>query len=213
MLAQQLLQPRSIAVIGGSNNVHKPGGKVLKNILDGEFDGDLYVVNPKEREVQGVAAYPSVSQLPQVDLAILAIAAQHCPPTVETLADEKGTHGFIVLSAGFSEESEAGAELERQMVAAVEAVGGSLIGPNCVGLLNRHYNGVFTTPIPRLDPAGCDFISGSGATAVFIMEAGLQKGLKFNSVFSVGNSAQNGVEDVLEYMDQTFRPGESSLTK
>ncbi|NBF41711.1 MAG: CoA-binding protein [Spirochaetes bacterium] len=213
MLAQQLLQPRSIAVIGGSNNVHKPGGKVLKNILDGEFDGDLYVVNPKEREVQGVAAYPSVSELPQVDLAILAIAAEHCPPTVETLAEEKGTRGFIVLSAGFSEESEAGAELERRMVAAVEAVGGSLIGPNCVGLLNRHYNGVFTTPIPGLDPAGCDFISGSGATAVFIMETSIPKGLTFSSVYSVGNSAQVGVEEVLAHLDETFDPKTSSKVK
>ncbi len=213
MLAQQLLQPRSIAVIGGSNNIHKPGGKVLKNILDGEFGGDLYVVNPREREVQGVAAYPSVSELPQVDLAILAIAAQHCPPTVETLANEKGTRGFIVLSAGFSEESEAGAELERQMVAAVEAVGGSLIGPNCVGLLNRHYNGVFTTPIPRLDPAGCDFISGSGATAVFIMETSIPKGLTFSSVYSVGNSAQVGVEEVLAHLDEAFDPKTSSKVK
>lgn len=213
MLAQQLLEPRSIVVVGGSNNVHKPGGKVLKNILDGEFAGDLYVVNPKEREVQGVAAYPSVSELPEVDLAILAIAARHCPPTVETLGNEKGTRGFIVLSAGFSEESEAGAELERQMVAAVEAVGGSLIGPNCVGLLNRHYNGVFTTPIPRLDPAGCDFISGSGATAVFIMETSIPKGLTFSSVYSVGNSAQVGVEEVLAHLDETFDPKTSSKVK
>ncbi len=213
MLAQKLLEPRSIVIVGGSNNIHKPGGKVLKNIIDGEFGGDLYVVNPKEREVQGVAAYPSVSELPEVDLAILAIAAQHCPPTVETLAGEKATRGFIVLSAGFSEESEAGAELERRMVAAVEGVGGSLIGPNCVGLLNRHYNGVFTTPIPGLDPAGCDFISGSGATAVFIMETSIPKGLTFSSVYSVGNSAQIGVEEVLAHLDESFDPKTSSRVK
>jgi acetyltransferase len=75
------------------------------------------------------------------------------------------------------------------------------------------YQGVFTLPIPKLDPAGCDFISGSGATAVFIMEAGLQKGLKFNSVFSVGNSAQNGVEDVLAYLDENYTEGISSKAK
>ena len=68
----------------------------------------------------------------------------------------------------------------------------ALVGPNCIGVMTPAYQGVFTLPIPRLDPQGCDFISGSGATAVFIMEAGLQKGLKFNHVFSVGNSAQLG---------------------
>lgn len=213
MLAKELLQPRSIVIVGGSNTIEKPGGKVLKNVLDGDFAGNLYVVNPKEETVQGVRASASVDDLPQVDLAILAIAAKHCPQAVETLARHKGTRGFIVLSAGFSEESEAGGELEHRMVAAVEEVGGSLIGPNCVGLLNRNYNGVFTTPIPKLEAAGCDFVSGSGATAVFIMEASIPKGLTFSSVYSVGNSAQVGVEDVLAHLDETFDPQTSSRVK
>ncbi len=213
MLAPELLAPRSIAVIGGSQNVHKPGGKVLKNILDGEFGGDVYVVNPKEDTVQGVPAFSTVAALPQVDLAVLAVAAEHCPAAVETLCEEKGTRGFIVLSAGFSEESEAGAALEKRMVQAVERVGGSLIGPNCIGLLNPSYNGVFTTPIPKLEPGGCDFVSGSGATAVFIMETSIPKGLTFSSVYSVGNSAQVGVEDVLAHLDETFDPHTSSRVK
>ncbi len=75
------------------------------------------------------------------------------------------------------------------------------------------YQGVFTLPIPSLDPMGCDFISGSGATAVFIMEAGLQKGLRFAHVFSVGNSAEMGVEDVLAYFDETYQEGISSRVK
>ncbi len=88
-----------------------------------------------------------------------------------------------------------------------------LIGPNCIGVMTPAYQGVFTLPIPRLDPQGCDFISGSGATAVFIMEAGLQKGLKFNHVFSVGNSALLGVEDILGYLDETYEEGVSSRVK
>jgi acetyltransferase len=99
------------------------------------------------------------------------------------------------------------------MVNAVNHVNGCLIGPNCIGFFNRNYNGVFTTPIPKLDPAGCDFISGSGATAVFIMEAGIPNGLTFSSVYSVGNSAQLGVEDVLKYMDQSFDPENSPRVK
>lgn len=213
MINQQLLNPKSIVVVGGSNNIQKPGGKVLKNILDGNFNGKLYVTNPKEEEVQGITCFKDPAELPDVDLAILAIAAKFCPEAVKVLAKEKNTRAFIILSAGFSEESEEGAELEKQIVETINRVNGCLIGPNCIGVLNQSYNGVFTLPIPKLDSQGVDFISGSGATAVFIMESGLPKGLTFSSVYSVGNSAQIGVEEVVKYLDENFDPQTSSKVK
>ena len=213
MIAKELINPGSIVVVGGTDNVHAPGGKVLKNLIDGNFAGDLHVVNPKKDEIQGLKVCHTVEELPQVDLAIMAIAAKFIPDTVKTLTEEKGTKGFIILSAGFSEESHEGEVLENQIVEQINKHNGSLIGPNCVGVLNTNYNGVFTTPIPTLDPQGVDFISGSGATAVFIMESGVPKGLTFNSVYSVGNSAQLGVEEILEYMDETFDPETSSKVK
>ncbi|MBU1718011.1 MAG: acetate--CoA ligase family protein [Bacteroidetes bacterium] len=213
MINRQMLNPQSIVVIGGSNETMKPGGKVLKNIIDHNFNGNLYVVNPKEDEVQGIRSYRSPADLPQVDLAIIAIAAKYCPETIEILTKEKGTRAFIILSAGFSEENEEGAKLEHKVVELIDAVDGCLVGPNCVGVLNQNYSGAFTTPIPKLDPKGCDFISGSGATAVFIMEAGIPKGLTFSSVYSVGNSAQMGVEEILKYMDESFDPATSSRVK
>ncbi len=213
MITKQLINPQSIVVVGGSNDIHKPGGKVLKNLLEGNFKGDLYVLNPKADEVQGVKSYRNIEDLPNTDLAIIAIAAKYTPQTVEYLAANKNTRAFIILSAGFSEESEEGKRLEEEIVNTVNKYKASLIGPNCIGFLNTNYNGVFTTPIPKLDPKGIDMISGSGATAVFIMEAALPKGLTFNSVWSVGNSAQIGVEDVLEYLDQSFDPEKSSRVK
>ena len=213
MITQQLLNPKSIAIIGASNDVSKPGGKILKNILDGKFAGKLYVVNPKESEIQGVSCYSNVSDLPETDLAILAIAAKFCPQTVEVLTKEKNTKGIIILSAGFSEESEEGKVLEDQIVAMCNAANCSLIGPNCVGILTPNHHSIFTLPIPKLDPKGCDFISGSGATAVFIMEAGIPNGLKFANVFSVGNSAQLGVEEILENLDESYDPKTSAPVK
>ncbi|MEE9463580.1 MAG: CoA-binding protein, partial [Bacteroidales bacterium] len=213
MLARELTDPRSIAVIGGSNNLNKPGGKILQNLLQGSFSGELYVVNPGEETVQGVKSFPDPGSLPRTDLAILAIAARLCEEAVEILAREKGTKGFIILSAGFGEESDEGARLEGRIAAMVASAGGNLIGPNCIGLINQQYQGVFTSPVPPLDPKGCDFISGSGATAVFIMEAGIPNGLTFSSVYSVGNSAQTGVEDVLQHLDETFDPVSSSKVK
>lgn len=213
MVTDQLINPKSIVVVGGSNTLSKPGGKVLFNLNDGHFKGNIYVVNPKEPEVQGLKAFADVKDLPGVDLAIIAIAAKFCIETVEVLVKEKGTRAFIILSAGFSEENEEGAKIEKKIVEIINSVNGSLIGPNCIGFLNSNYSGVFTTPIPKLDPLGCDFISGSGATAVFIMESGIPKGLTFSSVYSVGNSAQMGVEEVLKYMDESFDPERSSRVK
>lgn len=213
MINTQLVNPKSIVIVGGSNNASKPGGKVVKNLIEGVFKGDLYVVNPKEKEVQGLECYSSVSDLPQVDLAIIVIPALHCFKAIETLIDSKNTKAFIILSAGFGELGEEGAKEESKIAAKINAINGSLIGPNCIGVLNENYSGVFTTPIPKYDKNGCDLISSSGATAVFIMEAGLQLGLKFANVYSVGNSTQIAVEDVLEYMDKNYDEEKDSKIK
>ena len=213
MINSKLLNPKSIVIVGASNDVHKPGGKVLKNLLDNKFSGAVYAVNPKEAEVQGIKCFASVEELPQVDCAILAIAAKYCPETIEVLAKQKNTGGYIILSAGFSEENEEGAKLEKNIVEIIDSVGGSLIGPNCTGFLNTNYCGAFDAPIPTLNPQGADFITGSGATAVFIKEYGIVNGLSFNSVWAVGNSAQMGIEEVLEYLDDTFDSQTSSKVK
>ncbi len=213
MINDKLLNPKNVVVVGGSEDITKPGGKVLKNIIDGGFRGEIYVVNPKLDVVQGIKSYRNVEDLPQVDCAILAIAAKYCLQTVEILTNKKETGGVIILSAGFSEENEEGAELEKKVVDVINSAGASLIGPNCVGLLNQTYNGIFTTPIPELDSNGVDFISGSGATAVFIMESAVPKGLRFSSVYSVGNSAQIGVEEILKHLDDTYVHGVSAPVK
>ncbi len=213
MINQQLLEPKSIVVIGGSNNVQKPGGAVVRNLLSGGFEGELRIVNPKEDEIQGIKAFHDVKDLPPTELAILVVAAKFCPQYVEFLAKEKGVRAFIIISAGFGEETHEGAVLEQQILATCEQYGCALIGPNCIGLLNRWHHSVFTKPIPTLNPKGVDFISGSGATAVFILESAVTKGLPFNSVWSIGNGKQIGIETVLEYMDEHFDPERDSLVK
>ena len=213
MINKQLLEPRSIVVIGGSNNVHKPGGSIVRNIISGGFSGPLHIVNPKEDDVQGIKAFHDVKEIPQADLAVLVVAARFCPDYVDYLCAEKGVRAFVIISAGFSEETKEGALLEQRILDTCKQYGAALIGPNCIGLLNRHHHSVFTLPIPHLNPQGVDFISGSGATAVFILESAVSKGLQFNSVWSIGNGKQIGIEDVLQYMDEHFDAETDSKVK
>ena len=213
MINKQLLQPESIVVVGGSNNIHKPGGAIVRNLLEGKYAGELRVINPKEEEVQGIPAIHDVKELPPTDMAILVVAARFCPDYVEYLAKEKQVRAFIIISAGFGEETAEGAKLEERIVDICNQHGCALIGPNCIGLLTRHHHSVFTKPIPHLTPQGVDFISGSGATAVFILESAVSKGLSFNSVWSVGNGRQIGIETVLEYMDENFNAERDSMVK
>ena len=213
MITSQLLHPMSIVVVGASNNVHKPGGAILKNLISGGYTGELRAVNPKEQEVQGIRAYADVKDIPATALAILALPAPLCPDAVETLAAEKHVRAFIILSAGFGEETHEGALLEDRILETVNRYGASLIGPNCIGYMNAWHHSVFSQPIPQLHPQGVDLISSSGATAVFILESAVTKGLPFCSVWSVGNAKQIGVEDVLQYMDEHFDPDRDSHIK
>ena len=213
MINKQLLHPESIVVIGGSNNIHKPGGAIIRNLINGNYQGKLHVVNPKEDKVQGLDVFHNASEIPDTELAILVVAARFCPDYVEYLAKEKKVKAFIIISAGFGEETKAGAELEKRILDSCERYGCALIGPNCIGLLNAWHHSVFTQPIPQLNPKGVDFISGSGATAVFILESAVIKGLPFHSVWSIGNGKQIGIEDVLQYMDEKFDAENDSHVK
>lgn len=213
MINEKLLHPESIVIVGASNNISKPGGKIVKNLIDNHFQGDLFAVNLKSINIQGVVSFKKVEDLPSVDLAVLAIPSQFCLHAITVLAEQKDTKAFIIISAGFGEIDKAGKQLEKEIATVVTKNNGCLIGPNCIGVMTPSHASVFTTPIPKLTAEGCDFISGSGATAVFIIESGIPKGLRFANVFSVGNSAQTGVEDILAYLNESYIQGVSPKVK
>jgi len=203
MINKALISPKSIAVIGASSQASKPGGKVLINLIKGGFTGKVYGVNPNPLNIDGVEHISHIDNLPQVDLAILAIPANYCLEVITKLL-ENNTKAFIVYSSGFGEAGEEGKILEKKIVDLVTKYNACLVGPNCIGVMNENYKGVFTTPIPSYNSQGCELISSSGATAVFIMEAALSTGLSFSNVYSIGNASQISAEDILEYMDLHF---------
>ncbi|MGB5242586.1 MAG: acetate--CoA ligase family protein [Lutimonas sp.] len=213
MIHRDIIDPEQIVVIGGSENLENPGGRVLQNLLRHPYKGKLYVVNPKGGVIQGQRAFERAEDLPEVAMAIIAIPAALVPEVVKVLTEEKNTRALIILSAGFGEKDQKGHALEEEIKRQVEKVGATLLGPNNIGVINQHYAGVFTLPVPTLDPQGVDLLSASGATAVFVMEAALSMGLKFSSVYTFGNSTQTSVEDMLEYMDEHYEEGVSAKVK
>ena len=213
MIHPDIINPKQIVVIGGSDNLESPGGRVLQNLLKHQFKGELHVVNPKGGVIQGQYAFERAEDLPEVSMAIIAIPAVLVPGVVKLLTEEKKTKAFIILSAGFGEKDQKGYALEEEIKTLIEGAGATLLGPNNIGVINRFYAGVFTLPVPSLDPQGADLLSASGATAVFMIEVALSMGLKFSSVYTFGNSAQTGVEDMLEYMDIYYEEGKSAKVK
>lgn len=213
MINQELINPNSIVIVGASNDTGKPGGKVLKNLIEGKYKGELLVVNPNERNVQGVKSYHTCDEIPQVDLAFIAVASHLVENVIKVLAREKFCKAYIIFSSGFGEIGIEGKELESKILQHITETGGTLIGPNCIGLITEFYKGVFAGPIPKYNPLGCECVSASGATMVFILEQAIARGISFSNIFSVGNSAQIGIEEILEFWDQTYIEGKSSPIK
>jgi len=206
-----LFQPRSIAVIGASANPLKPGGRVFKNISDSGYTGDLWPVNPKADEIMGIKAYPDIRELPHApELALISIPAGGVLDALNALA-EKGTKAVIILTAGFGEKGEEGKALEQKFLEIAGQNEMVIIGPNCSGFLTPVYAGKFAGIIPQLKPGSIDFISGSGATVDYVMEQAVLRGLKFSHVVNLGNSIQQGVEDIVEIMDESHTSESSKI--
>jgi acetate---CoA ligase (ADP-forming) len=198
-----ILQPTSVAVIGASRDAQSIGGRLLRNLLDPPFAGVVHAINPKSPVVQGIAAYPSVLDVPgHVDVAFIAVPAAHVV-AVARECGEKGVRGLVVISAGFAETGPDGASLQRELVEVCRASGMRLIGPNCMGVVNTdpevQLNGTFATTWP---PAGrVGFLSQSGALGIAVMGQAAELGLGLSTFVSIGNKADISGNDLLSYWD------------
>ena len=147
MIRKELISPRSIAVIGASEDVHKPGGALLANLLRSSFNGDIYVVNPKADTVQGIKSYHKAEDSSGCRSRILAIPAHLCEEAVRILCEDKHCGAIIIISAGFGENSAEGAQIEKNIIKIVRDHNASMIGPNCVGVMTPYYTGMFSQPV------------------------------------------------------------------
>jgi len=200
----RLVSPKSIVIVGASNNKSKPGGSVTRNVMSSSYNGELYLVNQNSETIDGKQSISKVEDLPDgIDLAMIAIPAKGVYEQLQKLS-AKNCKTVLVLTAGFGETDEKGKEEEKRLVELADKEGLTMIGPNVVGVVTPNYYGKFAGILPQLKKGSIDVVSASGATIDYVMEQADLRGLKLQSVFSMGNSAQIGVEDVVEMLDEHF---------
>ncbi len=194
-----LLKPQSVALIGASDKPESLGSLVLKNLLDGGFDGPIWPVNPKYEQVLEQSCYADVDALPEApDLAVIATPAKTVPGIIAQLG-ARGCRAAVVLSAGFREEAN-DQTLEQDMLDAAQEYGLRILGPNCVGLLlpNLGLNASFAHTNSL--PGKLALISQSGALCTTIIDWAKSRGIGFSHFISLGNSADVDFGDLLDYL-------------
>jgi len=196
--------PKSIVIVGASNSKGKPGCTVTRNVMGSPYDGELYLVNQSGETINGKSTYSKVEDLPDgIELAIIAIPANGVYEQIKKLS-AKNCKMVVVLTAGFGETDAKGKTEEKRLVELAEKEGVTLIGPNVVGIITPYYYGKFTGMLPQMKKGTIDVVSASGATVDFLMEQANLRGLRLQSVFSMGNSAQTGIEDIVEILDEHY---------
>jgi len=223
MSLARALDPRSIAIVGASDNPHKVGGRPILYLKRYGFRGAIYPVNPARAEVQGLRAYPEVAALPEApDLAIVAVAGEEAVRAVEACA-KRGVGVCVVMASGFGETGEKGKETEETMSRTSRAAGMRLVGPNCQGLANfrtgavANFSTVFNEMEGRDGPVAIVGQSGACSQAIYILAR--QRGLDVRHVHATGNEAdvtvaelaaeivrEDGIRLVLLYMEEILKP-------
>ena len=199
-----LLAPRSVALVGASDDPARIGGRPLRYLRESGFKGAILPVNPKRETVQGLAAYSSIATLPQTpDTAILAVPAQSTRQAVEECASS-GVKSAIVFSAGFAETGAEGERLQADMVAIARASGMRLLGPNCLGVFNpaEGYYGTFSVVLDNqlIAPGPVAIVSQSGAYGAHIAHLARQRGLGISHWVTTGNECDIDVAETLDWM-------------
>jgi acyl-CoA synthetase (NDP forming) len=198
-----LMRPRSVAVIGASRDARRPGGRVLRSLLEHEFGGPVYPVNPAGGEIAGMRAVASLDQLREVpDLACIALpAAASIAAARECTA--RHVPAVIVYASGFSEAGPGGRELDDQLRAAVAGSGTLLCGPNTIGIVSAHHRmaATFSRALEGLplEPSGTCLIAQSGAVAGSLVSRELSEGYGIGEWVTVGNQSQLDVAAYIGY--------------
>lgn len=190
--------PQGVAIIGASNTPGKVGHSLVQNVKGSGYTGRIFPINPKESEILGLPCYASISAVgEQIDLAVVSIPAAHVLRAAEECA-QAGVKHLVVITAGFKETGAEGLKLERELVEICRRNGMSLLGPNCLGMMDTYtpLNASFAGTFPGKGQIA--FISQSGAICSAILDWSLERGLGFSKFISLGNKAGLNETDFIQ---------------
>ncbi len=195
-----ILRPKSVAVIGASTSPDKLGHEILKNILDGGYQGAVYPINPKADTILDLPCHTNVKELQEPpDLAVLIIPARFVPQAIQDCG-EKGVKGAVIITGGFSEAGAEGEELQQQTTEIARKFGVRLIGPNCQGVNNPHHPICASWPLLTY-PGKVAVISQSGTVGAAMMDWFSEEKLGVSSFVSMGNRADVDEADLIDYFN------------
>ncbi|HEY88638.1 MAG TPA: CoA-binding protein [Thermoflexia bacterium] len=195
-----VFSPKSIAVIGASNTKGKIGYTVVDNLIQSNYQGPVYPINPKDAEIQGFKAYPSILDVPgEIDAAVVVIPAKFVPQVAKECG-EKGVKGLLVIASGFSEVGYI--DLELQVVEIAQQYGMRVLGPNIVGVLSNsdNCNASFAPGLPL--PGKAALGSQSGALLIAMDTASYTRRVGFDKMVSIGNMSDVNFGDMIDWLDQ-----------
>ena len=196
--------PKTIAIIGASRKPGSVGHSLLANLIDSRFQGIVYPVNPHAKGILGIKCYPNVIEIPDiVDLAVIVVPVQFVPDVLEECG-KKGIKGAIIITAGFKEIGGQGIEAENKVKDICKKYGISLVGPNCLGVMNTSpqssMNATFGTQMPR--EGNIAFMSQSGALCVAVLDYAKEANVGFSMFISMGNKAGVNENELLLYLKE-----------
>ena len=196
---EKIFNPKSVAIIGASDEEGSVGYALMKNFMDFGFEGKLYPVNIRKNEILGLKAYQSVEQIPEtVDLAVIATPAKTVPDVVEQCG-KAGIKGVIIISAGFKEVGPEGKALEDKILEIKKKYDLRIVGPNCLGIIrpSSKLNATFISKMPK--PGNIAFISQSGALGAAILDWAMHENIGFSNFVSVGSMIDVDFGDLIDY--------------
>jgi acetyltransferase len=195
---KSILSPKSIAVVGASQDSEKIGSVILKNLISGGYNGKIYPVNPKYEELQGRKAYPDVLAIEEdIDMVCIVIPYQFVEDVVDQCVAKK-VKSVVIISAGFAEVGEQGRKLEERITTKLIREGIRLIGPNCLGFINNKSKINLTFARENPGDGKIAFISQSGAFCTAILDMACERGLGFSHIISIGNKADIHENELVE---------------
>lgn len=196
--------PRSVAIIGASSDPSKLGGRPIRFLREAGYAGQIYPINQRATEVQGIQAYASLADIPgDVDQALIIVPASAALAALEDCI-AKGIKAVQVLSSGFAEESEEGRQRQQEMIALAAQHGVRLLGPNCLGIVSvrNRYFATFSTALEALSPqpGAISFVTQSGAFGSCAYALAIQRGLGIARIVATGNEADVDVTECIDFL-------------